>query len=1180
MLRTILTLCAAAVVATGPARGQLLRDDFRTGSEAPNGWALREGAGRWDPAVGGKRTISVTGTGDDVSYWAREIPQLKPRSTYALRFRAKASPGSSTHTLISGLDACNRDFGVGDAWQDFGFVFHTPDGMAQPFLRLGQWHLKGTVTFRNVSLHAVTPVHRSVNGLSLGAGEVVHQGAYTFTAPLVQYGSNHARCLVGHTAPFNSNRWVFTGGSEVVYRHSLGRTQQLGGAVTINVNYRTGGECVVHAANGDGPWSEIGRASELGTRTFQLPSALFPADDIRIRLEGASAHDAAGNSAPGAFQVDHYLYRASLRPDVPEMAGSTTYVEELKTTPGMRAQIQSIGDLGRGGDDEVRVRLEGDRAVAGEVVVSVRLTGEGKPAGRTEFSSVVRLVAGRPATATVPYTWASTGPIRCVVSVLRVRAGKSETLYSVQAEDFVPTYYASDYGHSLTPVPSGELWWCEAPYKVPPSRLPPPQEFGAGLADLKAVRGKGAISLSAARREREHAQLIFRPTEDSGPVRVTVSDLIAVAPGARARIPAQAIEVREVAYVRVSNPTDRVGVAGEWPDPLPPLEGPWRPKVGRNNPLWLTVTVPAQAKAGDYAGTVTLTGAGWKREIVLRLHVWNFALPASTSLRSGFGVQPGSIRRYHNLKTPGSLEQVWDRYMEAFRKRRIAPYNPMALAPYKIELVGRKWVGGTRDASGGATGTASLRVADTEVSADVNATYAEIVPIRPGARYSLSWKCKTEKPGQAYLLTVGHYDANRQWMTGRNNDMPQSGSGAWEARSVDITDRIPPDARYVNLTLRPALWTEKGENTGTAWFDDVQLRVAGEEAGLLVGGDFEADQPLRVSLDFTEFDKAAAKYLDGMGFNAFTVHIEGLPGGRHPNFAAGSFMGYAPGTPEYDSLMTQYGKLLEDHLEAKGWLPKAYVYWYDEPEVNDYPVVREGSARLKRYFPRIKRMMTEQFEEPLFGSVDLWCPITPAYDRDRAAARQRLGEEVWWYVCTGPKEPYCTLFIDHPAIELRMWLWQTWQRRIEGILIWETTWWTSPQQFTDDKVQNPWDDPMAYVGDVTGVWGNGDGRFYYPPNRDPNGDRTNEFLSGPVDALRWEMLGDGIEDWEYFRLLEQAAKRARADGREKALVDGAEALLRIPEAITADMTRFTTDPQPLLRHRAAIARAIERLGGR
>ena len=49
-----------------------------------------------------------------------------------------------------------------------------------------------------------------------------------------------------------------------------------------------------------------------------------------------------------------------------------------------------------------------------------------------------------------------------------------------------------------------------------------------------------------------------------------------------------------------------------------------------------------------------------------------------------------------------------------------------------------------------------------------------------------------------------------------------------------------------------------------------------------------------------------------------------------------------------------------------------------------------------------------------------------------AEQRRAQGEKFWWYVCTGPKAPYCGLFIDHAGTELRVWLWQTWQRGVEA----------------------------------------------------------------------------------------------------------------------------------------------------
>ena len=76
----------------------------------------------------------------------------------------------------------------------------------------------------------------------------------------------------------------------------------------------------------------------------------------------------------------------------------------------------------------------------------------------------------------------------------------------------------------------------------------------------------------------------------------------------------------------------------------------------------------------------------------------------------------------------------------------------------------------------------------------------------------------------------------------------------------------------------------------------------------------------------------------------------------------------------------------------------------------------------------------------------------------------------------------------------------------------------------EPTIQNPWQDPMGYVsgygrpaGSIA-YWGNGDGRFLYPPNRDAGQDKR-EFIEGPVSSIRWEMLREGLEDYEYFWLL-------------------------------------------------------------
>ena len=110
-------------------------------------------------------------------------------------------------------------------------------------------------------------------------------------------------------------------------------------------------------------------------------------------------------------------------------------------------------------------------------------------------------------------------------------------------------------------------------------------------------------------------------------------------------------------------------------------------------------------------------------------------------------------------------------------------------------------------------------------------------------------------------------------------------------------------------------------------------------------------------------------------------------------------------------------------------------------------------------------------------------------------------------------------------------------------------------------------------------WGNGDGRFIYPPEQAASANPPAPVTEGPVDSLRWELLRDGIEDYEYMTMLKKALdeKKDRLSAEESAAF---ESLLTVPESITKSMTSFTTDPASIEIHRDAVARALEVLAAR
>jgi len=351
------------------------------------------------------------------------------------------------------------------------------------------------------------------------------------------------------------------------------------------------------------------------------------------------------------------------------------------------------------------------------------------------------------------------------------------------------------------------------------------------------------------------------------------------------------------------------------------------------------------------------------------------------------------------------------------------------------------------------------------------------------------------------------------------------------------------------------------------------------------------ENPPRCEIDFSRFDAEMDRVMNKFHFTNFTVPGYGLGGGTFHARTEPSIEGFAADTPEYKAMIADYYAKLEAHLVEKGWINKAYIYWFDEPGQHDYEFVADGTAKIQQYGPKIQRFMTLMMDNDGFmraldaknTSINIWCSISNSFREELAKQRMARGERFWWYICTGPKTPYCTLFIDKPATELRVWHWQAWQRNVVGSLIWESTYWHSGTAFPD-SFQNPYDDPMGYtsgysVPSGTKVhWGNGDGRFIYPPLTAavPGLNDGRPVFDKPVSSIRWEMIREGIEDYEMLYLLHELLQQ-KGDTLSQVDRAAAEELLNVPESITKSMTQFTIDPRPILEHRKAVAEMIEKL---
>ncbi len=128
-------------------------------------------------------------------------------------------------------------------------------------------------------------------------------------------------------------------------------------------------------------------------------------------------------------------------------------------------------------------------------------------------------------------------------------------------------------------------------------------------------------------------------------------------------------EIRRVGYVTISQPSDPGGIpSGQVPDPLDPTTFGADESVpaGENQPFWITVHVPAGAAPGDYTATLTVDVGGAASDIPVRLHVFDFALPAQIGFDGNWNTS------FEALGGSESLEKV-KALKDFFFEHRLVP---------------------------------------------------------------------------------------------------------------------------------------------------------------------------------------------------------------------------------------------------------------------------------------------------------------------------------------------------------------------------------------------------------------------------------------------------------------------------------------------------------------------------
>jgi hypothetical protein len=96
--------------------------------------------------------------------------------------------------------------------------------------------------------------------------------------------------------------------------------------------------------------------------------------------------------------------------------------------------------------------------------------------------------------------------------------------------------------------------------------------------------------------------------------------------------------------------------------------------------------------------------------------------------------------------------------------------------------------------------------------------------------------------------------------------------------------------------------------------------------------------------------------------------------------------------------------------------------------------------------------------------------------------------------------------------------------------------------------------------------------FFYPPNRDPNNDKT-KYLTGPVPSLRLEIMREGIDDYDYLVLLDNCVKNARPN--QQNLVKKAKQILNYGPEVFVNEQEYTKNPGILAKYRQQMGDLLE-----
>jgi hypothetical protein len=229
------------------------------------------------------------------------------------------------------------------------------------------------------------------------------------------------------------------------------------------------------------------------------------------------------------------------------------------------------------------------------------------------------------------------------------------------------------------------------------------------------------------------------------------------------------------------------------------------------------------------------------------------------------------------------------------------------------------------------------------------------------------------------------------------------------------------------------------------------------------------------------------------------------------------------------AMATRYYQTVASALGSN--VSKALVYPIDEPSYSKRSVISKYAALVHRAIPGAKYLLTTDAKterNKLVSGVDIYVYRLHFFFRDATYIKKirAAHKEVWIYGHrTEWQKVTPNYLIDKPLTDERAEGWFAFKTRATGLLYYKIDKWKK----VTGGMRDPYAEPLSTLGSLRGhpLYSNGDGSLVYPGYYPALG--LDVQGAPPVGSLRMEALRDGLEDYEYVKLVAAKYGTAAAD---------------------------------------------------